>query len=456
MNVEAENILVCGLGSSGIALAKLLCSIGKKVSISDTRKLEDINLNIEELNKLNINFYLGTNPDDIVQNYDLIVVSPGIDLETSFIKKAKNCNIEVWGEIELAYKFCKATIVGITGTNGKSTTTSLVGKLLETKSKTYCLGNIGTPFSQTVLNMKENEFVSLELSSFQLETCFTFKPKISVILNITEDHLNRHKTMENYVNIKSNIFANQNESDFVILNYDDNNVRSFHSKINAKVIFFSLNKIDEGVFIDEKGFICVKLFDIDEVIIHKNEVNVVLENVLASIAIALCEGIELKVISKIIRGFVGLQHRMEFVTYDKYKGVYFYNDSKATNPESAIKALQSIQKPIVLIGGGHNKGSSYDDWVKQFKHKVKLLIVIGESSKDIVSTCDKYNFTNYVLAKSLKEAVQIAYDKAENNDCVMLSPACASYDMFNNFEHRGNLFKEFVLGAINSNESKYC
>jgi UDP-N-acetylmuramoylalanine--D-glutamate ligase len=441
MKLEAKNILVCGLARSGVSSA-----------ISDSRDLEKININIESLKNMGINFYLGKNPDDILKNFDLIVISPGIPLEVPFVIKAKSMGIPVWSEVELAYRVCPCKIVGITGTNGKSTTTSLVGELLATKNDAYTLGNIGVPFTEKVCEMSKNSVVALELSSFQLESCQSLKPSVAVVLNMTPDHLNRHKTMENYISMKERIFKNQDENDFTVLNYDNDITKDMAKKTKGKVVFFSTKELEEGVFVKENGDIKVKLFGINEVVTNLNKVKGIAENILASIAVAVCENIEIQKIKETIEKFETLEHRLEFVT--NLNDIEVYNDSKATNPESAIKALEIMTKPIILIGGGQKKDANYTEFVKTIKQKAKYFICIGESSEEIIQLCKVNNFLNYEKVDSLKDAVEIAYNKAEKGDCILLSPACPSYDMFDNFEQRGVFFKEFVRGVANLYDKK--
>lgn len=444
------NVLVCGLARSGISAAKLLIDYGATVTIYDLKSIDNININIKPLEDLGIKFYLGKNPDDILLDFDLIVLSPGIPYDLNFIKKAKKLGISVIGEMELGFIFCPANIAAITGTNGKSTTTALVGEIFSFIGKAYILGNIGVPFTEKVLSIDKDSLISLETSSFQLESTITFKPKVSVILNITPDHLNRHKSMDKYIYIKKKIFKNQNANDFTILNYDDKIIRNMSSETKGKVIFFSLTKLEEGVFVDSQGYICIKLFGLNEIITHKSNIKVIIENVLASVAVALCFNIPVAVIKEVIENFYGLEHRMELAC--EKNDILFYNDSKATNPEAAIKALQSINRPIILIVGGQDKNSNYSELVKVFSSKVKKLFILGEVSDKIIELCKSYSFENYEKVNTLKDAVELSYFNAERGDCIILSPACASFDMFDNYEQRGTLFKYFCTEVINQNE----
>ena len=447
MNVSDKKVLVCGVAKSGISSALLLNKLGAKVTIQDIKEREKIKYNMTALESSGIQLYLGKNPDEILEEQDLVIVSPGIPCDLPFFKIAASFHIPVWGEIELAYRLCKANVVAITGTNGKTTTTALVGEILKNyRSDTEVMGNIGIPFTEKVMDLKEDAYAVVEVSSFQLETIHHFHPKISAVLNITPDHLNRHKTIENYVEAKERIFLNQNENDFLILNYDDVHCQKMKEKTESKVVFFSIKeRLQEGIFL--LGNDIVWKTNEDELnIMSANELQILgkhnIANALAAIGIAICGGVPFDIIRNAVKQFKSLEHRIEYVT--TINRVEFYNDSKGTNTDCAIKSIEAMKRPIVLIGGGYDKGSDFSDWVKAFENKVKHMIVLGEVADKIIETCKLYNFESYHKVNSLNDAVELAFSKAEQGDCILFSPACASWDMFDNYEQRGRLFKEFV------------
>ena len=448
MNFSDKKVLVCGVAQSGISSALLLNELGAEVTIQDIKEREKIKYNLAGLEEKGIKSYLGKNPDEILEEQDLIIVSPGIPCDLPFFKTAASFHIPIWGEIELAYRICKAKLIAITGTNGKTTTTALVGEIFRKyRSSTEIVGNIGIPFTEKARQMKEEDFVIAEISSFQLETIQHFHPMISAVLNITPDHLNRHKTFENYVEIKEKIFLNQNEKDFLVLNYDDMNCRNMKEKTNSKIIFFSTKeKLEEGLFLSGNDIV-LKTADTQLKVIDSNELQILgrhnIENALAVIGIAVCAGIPYDIIRNVLRNFKSLEHRIEYVC--TIKNIEFYNDSKGTNTDCAIKSIEAMKRPIVLIGGGYDKGSDFSDWVKTFENKVKHIIILGEVADSIIETCKRYNFENYHKVNSLKDAVELAFAKSEVGDCVLLSPACASWDMFDSYEQRGTMFKEFVM-----------
>jgi len=433
MNFSNKKVLVCGMARSGQSAVRLLVKLGAKVTAQDLK--EDID-NIE-----GVALYLGKNPDDIIESFDLVVISPGIPFDLPFLEKAREAGVPVWGEVELAYHCCPSPIIAITGTNGKTTVSTLVGEIMQKHNgKTVLVGNIGIPFTEHVQNLKPDNWVVAEVSSFQLETTHKFAPKISAVLNLTPDHLDRHKTMEIYQYTKELIFANQSPDDFTVLGYDNAITRGMRP--NSNTIFFSAkDKLETGVFLDN-GMIRARLFGKDIKILDVHQTRVLPENALAATALCLCAGVAPEIIAEVLLEFKGVEHRIEYV--DTKNGIEFYNDSKATNTDSAIKGLEAMQRPVVLIGGGYDKGSSFSDWVRCFDGKVKHLIVLGTVADQIIETCRSYSYENYDKVNSLRDAVRLAYSKASPGDNVLLSPACASWDMFDNFEHRGRMFKEFV------------
>jgi len=438
MNFSDKTVLVCGMARSGQSAARLLVGLGAKVVAQDLK--EKIDWNFPSENE-NISLYLGKSPDDIIEIFDLIVISPGIPFDLPFLEKARGLGIPVWGEIELAYRLCPCPIIAITGTNGKTTVTTLVGEIMEQHNhKTTIVGNIGIPFTEQLETLTPDSWVVAEVSSFQLETTHDFAPKISAVLNLTPDHLDRHKTMDIYQYTKERIFANQSPEDFAILGYDNLICRGMRPPCNT-VFFSAKTQLENGVFLDD-GMIRARLFGKEFEVADVRQTKILPENALAATALCLCAGVPPETIAKGLLTFSGVAHRIEYVT--TINDVEFYNDSKATNTDSAIKGLEAMRRPVVLIGGGYDKGSSFEDWVKRFEGKVKHLIVLGDVADQIIETCKVCGYEQYSKVDSLKDAVRLAYAKAQPGDAVLLSPACASWDMFDNFEQRGDLFKSLV------------
>lgn len=449
MDLNNKTVLLVGLAKTGVSTIKKLDKLGAKIIVNDIKskdQLKDIIKQIENLDS--VEYILGHHLEDI-SNIDLTIVSPGVPLDLPFIKKLQSENINIIGEVELAYKLSKnPTFVGITGTNGKTTTTSLVGEIFKKASKdSYIVGNIGNPVIDTVDLTDENSFLITELSSFQLESIEDFKPRVSTIINITEDHLNRHHTMENYINAKANIFKNQDANDFCILNYDDEIVRELGNKTNAKVLYFSQKeKVSQGAYLDDNNNIVIKVNDKEIKLLNKDELSLPgnhnLENCMAAILMSYVLGIDLEIIKDTLKTFKSVEHRLEFVT-DK-DGIMFVNDSKGTNPDSTIKAITSYDKPIVLIAGGKDKQSDFTEMISYATKNVKALVLLGETADKIEQTAKLQGMNNIFRVSDMKEAVKTAYKLAQSGDVVLLSPACASWDMYPNFEARGLDFKENI------------
>ncbi|CEP91257.1 UDP-N-acetylmuramoylalanine--D-glutamate ligase (UDP-N-acetylmuramoyl-L-alanyl-D-glutamate synthetase) (D-glutamic acid-adding enzyme) [[Clostridium] sordellii] len=449
MDLNNKTVLLVGLAKTGVSTIKKLDKLGAKIIVNDIKskdQLKDIIKQIENLDS--VEYILGHHLEDI-SNIDLTIVSPGVPLDLPFIKKLQSENINIIGEVELAYKLSKnPTFVGITGTNGKTTTTSLVGEIFKKASKdSYIVGNIGNPVIDTVDLTDENSFLITELSSFQLESIEDFKPRVSTIINITEDHLNRHHTMENYINAKANIFKNQDANDFCILNYDDEIVRELGNKTNAKVLYFSQKeKVSQGAYLNDNKNIVIKVNDKEIKLLNKDELSLPgnhnLENCMAAILMSYVLGIDLEIIKDTLKTFKSVEHRLEFVT-DK-DGIMFVNDSKGTNPDSTIKAITSYDKPIVLIAGGKDKQSDFTEMISYATKNVKALVLLGETADKIEQTAKLQGMNNIFRVSDMKEAVKTAYKLAQSGDVVLLSPACASWDMYPNFEARGLDFKENI------------
>ena len=451
MEYNGKKALVCGMARSGIAAAKLLNRLGARVTLQDMKKREEISADVLALEGEGIVLYTGANPDEIACAQDLIVLSPGIPCDLPFIAAAENAGIEVISEVELAYRLTPCPITAITGTNGKTTTTTLTGEIMKTAySGTAVVGNIGVPYSEEVERLTEKDWVVAEISSFQMEKAKEFHPHISAVLNITPDHLNRHKTMDVYIAMKERVFAKQTAADFCILNHGDEVCRKMADKTAAKVFFFdSSETLAEGIYLDGDA-IEVRWGAINETLIHVDELQILgvhnYENVMAAAAMGICAGIALDTIRAVLKGFAGVAHRIEYVaTVD---GVDYYNDSKGTNVDASIRAVLAMKKPIVLIGGGYDKGSSFDEWTKLFPGRVKHLVLIGVTAPKVRASAEKFGFTAISDCETFEEAVDLCREKAEDGDCVLLSPACASWGMFDNYEQRGDMFKEQVRGYL--------
>ncbi|MBQ8731111.1 MAG: UDP-N-acetylmuramoyl-L-alanine--D-glutamate ligase [Lachnospiraceae bacterium] len=443
-----KNVIVVGTGISGIGAAKLLAEAKAKVCIYDENEKLEYNTVREKLdNDDRIEILIGKLDEARIKETDLLVISPGVPIDSPLVERFKEENIPVWGEIELAYRFEKGKVAAITGTNGKTTTTSLVGEIIKAyNEKTFVVGNIGNSYTKEVLKTSEDSITVAEISSFQLETVYEFKAKVSAILNITPDHLNRHKTLENYAYTKGLITNKQGKDEICVLNYDDEMLKEFAKQTKASVVFFSRKeKPNVGAFMQGKD---IKYTDgVKEYhICNVDELKIIgvhnYENVMAAVAIAYNMGVPFEIISDVVKAFEGVEHRIEYVATKK--DVIYYNDSKGTNPDAAVKAIEAMTRPTILIGGGYDKKLPFDDYVKAFKDTVKLLVLIGETAEQIKETALKYNFNNVVIVKDLKEAVEYSAQNAKEGYAVLLSPACASWDMFKSYEQRGQLFKEYV------------
>lgn len=450
MDYNGKKVLVCGMARSGIAAAELLCEKGAVVTLQDLKEKEKLG-DMSLLEKKGIVIYAGKNPDDIILEQDLIVLSPGIACDLPFVKKAEENNIPLWSEVELAYTMTPCPVIAITGTNGKTTTTTLVGELLKAQyPNTAVVGNIGLPYSQKVKSLTKEDWVVAEISSFQMEKAHTFHPKISAVLNITPDHLNRHKTMEVYIAMKQKVWQNQTKQDYCILNREDAVCRAMAEKTKANVFFFSSQRVlEEGIYL-ENGFVKLSWQGIRETLFHVDELKLLgmhnYENVMAACAIAVCANVALEKIIKITKQFPGVAHRIEYVA--TINDVEYYNDSKGTNTDAAIRAILAMKRPIILIGGGYDKGVSFKEWVKLFPGRVKEAVLIGVTADQIEKEAKEVGFDAVSKCETFQEAVTLCYQKAQPGDCVLLSPACASWGMFDNYEQRGDLFKKLVKAYL--------
>ena len=449
-----KNILIAGAGISGIGAARLLWSAGYGTTIYDGNTELDLDALKKKLPEgLEPKYELGTPAEKLAYDYDILIVSPGIPVSSPLVKAFKEQGRPVIGEIELASLFAKGRIAAITGTNGKTTTTSLVGEILKAYyPSAFVAGNIGIPFTLVAADTTDDSVIAAEISSFQLETTETFHPAVSAVLNVTPDHLDRHGSMEAYAAIKASVAMNQGADEVMILNYDDPITRAMASNTPARPVMFSrLHDIPAGILLldrDGKKTFVIRDEDEEISICNTDEIRLLgthnYENVLAAIGIAWYMGVSASCIRKTVMEFTAVEHRIEYV--DTIDGVDYYNDSKGTNPDAAIKGIQAMVKPTVLLGGGYDKQAVYDEWIESFDGKVKCLILLGATAKAIGAAALAHDFTNVIYAGSLEEAVEYARREASSGDAVLLSPACASWDMFKSYEVRGRRFKEIVKG----------
>ncbi len=445
-----KNILVIGAGISGFAAAKVTKKFGANVTLSDAKNESDLKYNFDELRNVGINLKFGAQTEELLNGVDLIIVSPAVPLRVPILQSALQKNIPVISEVELAYNLAQSPICAITGTNGKTTTTTLLGLLLETAYKKVGVGgNIGVALSEVALETGAGGCIAAEISSYQMEATNNFKPHISAILNITPDHLKRHGTMAVYQAMKEKIFAQETADDFLVLNYDDELVQEIKNRAKCKVVYFSRKKIlDEGAYLDGDKLVInyggktFELCTVDELGI-KGSHNV--ENALCAALMAFLVNCTAENISCVLKAFTGVEHRIEFVR--EINGVKYYNDSKATNTDSAIKALETFSGNIILIAGGDDKLTDLTDFLQLVNQRVDYLILVGDAAARFKADALKNNFPAEKILEagySMEKAVELAKNIAEAPQVVLLSPACASFDMYDGFEQRGKDFKRIV------------
>jgi UDP-N-acetylmuramoylalanine--D-glutamate ligase len=445
VDLNGKQVLVVGLGKSGVASALFLKSRGARVTVSDAKTEDELRAEIPALLDHGIAVETGGHGERTFRGQDLIVVSPGVPVDAPPLVQARTLGESVIGEIELAAQFLPGPIVAITGSNGKTTTTTLSGEILTACGfSTLVGGNIGTPAISLVDRAKKEDYVVLEVSSFQLETIQTFRPKVAVVLNVTPDHLDRHRTFQAYVDAKARIFENQNGDDFAVLNADDPTCVSLGNRTKAQVCWFSRKKeVDQGASVRDGRVLFRKAGSQTEVmqvseIPLKGAHNV--ENALAGICVGMLLGGKAEKIRSAVQKFKAVEHRLEFVA--SVRGVDFYNDSKATNVDATIKALESFPANIHIILGGKDKGSDYTVLNDLLRQRVKRVYTIGAAAAKIESQIR--GTTEIVHAETLDNAVRRAAGAAVPGDVVLLAPACASFDQFRSYEHRGQVFKEIV------------
>jgi len=449
MDLANKKVTVIGLGKSGLAAALLLKEHGAEVRVSDSAKNAELEENTRQLANQSIEFELSSHTEAFINGSDLVVASPGVGISSQPLIWAREKNIPVIGEIELAYSFCPSPVIAISGTNGKSTVTTLIGEIFRKKlgdEKVKVGGNIGVPFSSIIPGLGEDSIAILEISSFQLERVKSFKPKISCLLNVTQDHLDRYTSMDEYFDTKKRIFNNQEEDDFAILNYDMPKIKSLKEEIKPKTLYFSKHRLPkscDGAYVENGQLIIRKdkkfqwVTSIEE-LSFEGDHNI--QNALAAVLAGFLLEIEPDIMRQALLDFKSLPHR--FQTVEVINGVRFIDDSKATNIDSVIKALDCCHNGVVLIAGGRDKGTDYKPLVKAVKQKVKNLILIGEAKEKIAE--DLANTKPITFVETIEEAVKLAHDKASKGNIVLLSPICASFDMFSSYKERGEAFRRAV------------
>ncbi len=450
MGLQGRNVLVVGLAVSGIPVVETLHRLGARIGVNDLKSREALGPVWDTLAPMVSEWLLGAHPEH-TDHYDLMVLSPGVPTDLPFIRRAAERGTEVIGELELAYRLAKGTFIAITGTNGKTTTTALTGEIFKKAGrKTEVVGNIGLPAVARALDADADTVLVTEVSSFQLESCTSFRPRIAAVLNITPDHLNRHKTMENYIAAKAGVFTRQAGDDVLVLNYDNEPARALAALAPAKVRFFSRTELKPGFTGVREGMIVIREPEGDVPVCPAADLFMPgghnLENALAAVTMAYCAGVAPEVIAEVLRTFQGVEHRIEWVA--DFKGVRFFNDSKGTNPDSTIKAVEAMKGPTVLIAGGMDKGSDFDEMIASFGGTVTDLVLLGETREQIQESARRAGLHNSVLVADMEEAVREAWRRAEAGGNILLSPACASWDMYPNFEVRGRHFKDSVRALL--------
>lgn len=450
MDFLGKNVVVVGAGKSGIGAISLLNTLGAEIVLFDGNEKADVLALKEQISEYKVNnVYAGVLPNEVVEKTQMLVLSPGVPTDTEFVEQFRKNGTVILGEIELGYQVAKGRLIGITGTNGKTTTTTLVGQIMEEYfGNTFVVGNIGNPYTLEALKTTENSVTVAEISSFQLETAIDFCPNVSAILNVTPDHLNRHHTMENYAAAKEAIAGMQTKRDTCVLNYENEYTREFGNRCKANVVYFSsAAKLDNGYYLEGEDIVVATDGAVTK-LMNIHDMNLVgicnVENVMAAIAISKAMGVPYENIIDTVRRFKAVEHRIEFVATKN--GVDYYNDSKGTNPDAAIQGIKAMCKPTILIGGGYDKENEYDEWIEAFEGKVKLFVLIGQTREKIAKCARAHGFEDIVMADTFEEAMEICIRNAKSGDAVLLSPACASWGMFPNYEVRGQIFKEIVNG----------
>lgn len=449
MNFEGKKVLVCGMARSGVSAAQCLYELGARVTISDSKAEEKLAEALQPLEGMDIRRCLGdqAQPADL-ESYDLAVTSPGIPMQAPILRAVQAAGVPLIGELELGAQVSRAPLYAVTGTNGKTTTTTLIGEIFRNLGKTtYVVGNIGYPFTACALRCGEEDVAVAEVSSFQLETISTFHPHIAVMCNITEDHLNRHGTMEEYIRVKERIFENMGQGDYAVLNLDDPIVRGMAERIPCAPAFFSRRQeVETGAYLEGEEVV-FSLNGHKKRVLRADEIRIPgehnLENALAATALAMLAGVPAPVVRHTLKTFPGVEHRIE--TVRTVEGVTYINDSKGTNVDASIRAVRAMKVPTVLLAGGYDKHTDFLPLAREIlTSKIHTVVVLGDTAEQIERALRAVGFESILHAKTFEEAVLLARSCAREGENVLLSPACASFDMFQDYEERGRVFKEIV------------
>ncbi len=460
MDFKGKRVLVCGMARSGSAAAELLCKLGACVTISDVKEESAFDGALEPLKRLGCRFALGRSPENDLDGQDMMVISPGIAWAKPFVQEALSRGIEVIGELELGARLTRGALVAITGTNGKTTTTTLVGEMLKAAGRTtHVVGNIGYPITATAGISGPDDVTVAEVSSYQCEGISTFHPKVGAVLNITEDHIARHGSMETYIAMKRRIFANQTPEDVAVFNGDDPICREMAKGLKAQVAWFSRReRVEYGAYVED-DHIVLKLGRERQSVCRCDEVRIPgshnLENALAAVVIAGVMGVSCETMREVLRDFAGVEHRIE--TVRTLQGVTWINDSKGTNVDSTLKAIDSMRAPTVLILGGSDKGVSFEPLAKSIAATpaIEHCVLIGDTADKIRSALDSVGYTAYTMVgHDFDACIAACRSLAHSGGNVLLSPACASFDMFKDYEDRGRVFKEKVMALDETVASK--
>lgn len=447
-DLRGKRILVVGMARSGVAAAALANELGARVTVTDSKPYEALAEAFRPLEGLDITSALGENGVDRVKDSDLVLLSPGVPLTAPVVLEARRLGVPVTGELEFASRLCPCEYGAVTGTNGKTTTVTLLSEMFDSAGMgRHACGNIGYPFSQTVTECRENEKVAVEVSSFQLETTVCFHPRAAAVLNVTEDHLNRHGTMEVYTGLKKHVFDAMDENDTAVLNMEDEATRKM-TEIRPRILMFSSEReTDEGLFV-KNGVVTARMDGRETPVIRAEDIYIPgkhnLENAMAASALALAMGVDRERVAETLRTFRGVEHRIEFVR--ELNGIRYINDSKGTNCDSTDKAIRAMTRPTVLILGGYDKHVSFDALGEVIRNSpmIARCVLMGDTADKIEASLKKAGFVDYTRAGDMEEAIGVSTRLAGDGWNVLLSPACASFDMFRDFEQRGKVFKEIV------------
>ena len=449
---KSATVMGLGLFGGGLGVVKYLVGKGAKVTVTDLKDESQLKESVDALKGLPIKWKLGGHEEEDFKGVDFVIFNPAVPKDSEYVKIAQKSGAFLETEMNLFFKGCKGRIIGVTGTSGKTTTTSMIGKILkEWDPGTSVGGNVGESLLEQMESIGRNTPVVLELSSFQLERlrAIALSPQLSVVTNISTNHIDWHRSMEAYIEAKRSIVLNQNEGDVALLNYDDDTLRKWEDCCPGDVLFFSVESaLGRGVYVKD-NFIRARIDREELEICRYDELKIPgvhnLQNALAAVGVALSFGVDVETVARVLGEFEGVEHRLEFVR--TLNDVEYYNDSIATTPERTVTALKSIQRPVLLIAGGYDKGIPFEGLAKVISKRVKVLLLIGDAAQQIAQSVQRENRDlSLIFCQSLKDAVLVAQKRAEKGDAVLLSPACASYDMFRNFQDRGNIFKEIVKG----------